>query len=41
MRDVTAFNTCMSAFWQQHEAELSRFLVSRTGDREQAADLLQ
>ncbi|GKL31319.1 DNA-directed RNA polymerase sigma-70 factor [Klebsiella pneumoniae] len=41
MSDVTAFNNCMSVFWQQHEAELSRFLASRTGDREQAADLLQ
>ncbi|PLO75346.1 sigma-70 family RNA polymerase sigma factor [Klebsiella grimontii] len=27
--------------FKQHEAELSRFLASRTGDREQAADLLQ
>ena len=41
MSDVTAFNNCISVFWQQHEAELSRFLASRTGDREQAADLLQ
>ncbi|EPG9945536.1 sigma-70 family RNA polymerase sigma factor, partial [Klebsiella pneumoniae] len=22
MSDVTAFNNCMSVFWQQHEAEL-------------------
>jgi RNA polymerase sigma-70 factor (ECF subfamily) len=29
MSDVTAFNNCMSVFWQQHEAELSRFLASR------------
>ncbi len=28
MSDVTAFNNCMSVFWQQHEAELSRFLAS-------------
>ncbi|HBY5175294.1 TPA: RNA polymerase subunit sigma-70, partial [Klebsiella pneumoniae] len=27
MSDVTAFNNCMSVFWQQHEAELSRFLA--------------
>lgn len=25
MSDVTAFNNCMSVFWQQHEAELSVF----------------
>jgi hypothetical protein len=41
MSDVTAFNNCMSVFWRQHEAELSRFLTSRTGDSEKAADLLQ
>ncbi len=41
MSDVTAFNNCMSVFWRQHEAELSRFLTSKTGDSEKAADLLQ
>ncbi|EMH4163767.1 sigma-70 family RNA polymerase sigma factor [Pluralibacter gergoviae] len=41
MSDVTAFNNCMSVFWKQHEAELSRFLASKTGDSEKAADLLQ
>ncbi|WP_410733706.1 sigma factor, partial [Citrobacter freundii] len=41
MNDVTAFNNCMNVFWRQHEAELSRFLTSKTGDREKAADLLQ
>ncbi|ECQ9991331.1 sigma-70 family RNA polymerase sigma factor [Salmonella enterica] len=41
MSDITAFNNCMSAFWRQHEGELSRFLISKTGDREKAADLLQ
>ncbi|NCF08985.1 arsenical pump-driving ATPase [Kosakonia sp. MH5] len=41
MSEVTAFNNCMSVFWRQHEAELSRFLTSKTGDREKAADLLQ
>ena len=41
MSDVTAFNNCMSALWRQHEAELSRFLTSKTGDSEKAADLLQ
>lgn len=34
MSDVTAFNNCMSVFWRQHEAELSRFLTSKTGDSE-------
>ena len=38
MSDVTAFNNCMSVFWRQHEAELSRFLTSKTGDSEKAAD---
>lgn len=38
MSDVTAFNNCMSALWRQHEAELSRFLTSKTGDSEKAAD---
>lgn len=41
MSDVTAINNCMSVFWRQHEAELSRFLTSKTGDSEKAADLLQ
>ena len=41
MSDVTAFNNCMSVFWRQHEAELSRFLTSKTGNSEKAADLLQ
>lgn len=41
MSDVTAFNNCMSVFWRLHEAELSRFLTSKTGDSEKAADLLQ
>ena len=41
MSDVTAFNNCMSVFWRQHETELSRFLTSKTGDSEEAADLLQ
>jgi RNA polymerase sigma-70 factor (ECF subfamily) len=41
MSDVTAFNNCMSVFWRQHEAELARFLTSKTGDSEKAADLLQ
>ncbi len=41
MSDVMAFNSCMAVFWRQHEAELSRFLVSKTGDVEKAADLLQ
>ncbi|KGB10164.1 RNA polymerase sigma factor, sigma-70 family protein [Enterobacteriaceae bacterium ATCC 29904] len=41
MSDITAFNHCMSAFWRRHEAELSRFLTSKTGDSEKAADLLQ
>lgn len=41
MSDITAFNNCMSVFWRQHEAELSRFLTSKTGDSEKAADLLQ
>ena len=34
MSDVTAFNNCMSVFWRQHEAELARFLTSKTGDSE-------
>ena len=38
MSDVTAFNNCMSVFWRQHEAELARFLTSKTGDSEKAAD---
>ncbi|MBJ5505584.1 RNA polymerase subunit sigma-70, partial [Salmonella enterica subsp. enterica serovar Derby] len=38
MNDITAFNNCMSVFWRQHEAELSRFLTSKTGDSEKAAD---
>ncbi|MBJ3229712.1 RNA polymerase subunit sigma-70, partial [Salmonella enterica subsp. enterica serovar Stanley] len=29
MNDITAFNNCMSVFWRQHEAELSRFLTSK------------
>ncbi|HDT5733310.1 TPA: sigma-70 family RNA polymerase sigma factor [Enterobacter kobei] len=41
MSDITAFNNCMRVFWRQHEAELSRFLKSKTGDSEKAADLLQ
>ncbi|MEL9140279.1 RNA polymerase subunit sigma-70, partial [Escherichia coli] len=41
MSDVTAFNNCINVFWRQHEAELSRFLTSKTGDSEKAADLLQ
>lgn len=41
MSDVTAFNNCMSVFWRQHEAELFRFLTSKTGDSDKAADLLQ
>lgn len=41
MSDVMAFNSCMAVFWRQHEAELSRFLASKTGDVEKAADLLQ
>lgn len=41
MNDITAFNNCMSVFWRQHEAELTRFLTSKTGDSEKAADLLQ
>ena len=41
MSDVKAFNNCMSVFWRQHEAEFSRFLTSKTGDSEKAADLLQ
>lgn len=28
----------MSVFWRQHEAEFSRFLTSKTGDSEKAAD---
>lgn len=38
MSDVKAFNNCMSVFWRQHEAEFSRFLTSKTGDSEKAAD---
>lgn len=41
MSNVSDFNACMTIFWQQHEPELSRFLVSKTGDEEKAADLLQ
>lgn len=38
MSDVKAFNNCMSVFWRQHEDEFSRFLTSKTGDSEKAAD---
>ncbi|WP_019843132.1 sigma-70 family RNA polymerase sigma factor [Escherichia coli] len=41
MSDIATFNSCMSVFWRQYEAELIRFLISRTGDSEKAADLLQ
>ncbi|MCR2306767.1 RNA polymerase subunit sigma-70, partial [Salmonella enterica] len=41
MSDIPAFNRCMSVFWRQHEGEFSRFLISKTGDSEKAADLLQ
>lgn len=41
MSDITAFNNCMNVFWRQHAAGLFRFLTSKTGDSENAADLLQ
>ncbi|ATF92359.1 RNA polymerase sigma factor sigM [Cedecea neteri] len=41
MPDITAFNSCMTPFWRQHQAELYHFLLAKTADPDKAADLLQ
>lgn len=41
MSNVATFNACMTVFWRQHQAELTRFLRSKTGDADKASDLLQ
>jgi RNA polymerase sigma-70 factor (ECF subfamily) len=41
MPAIKAFNTCMTPFWLQHQAELYHFLLAKTADPDKAADLMQ
>lgn len=41
MSVIKEFNACMTTFWHQHQAELYHFLLARTANPDQAADMMQ